>query len=89
MPIGSKGGFINLTFEGLNSNKTFRQALDTSNYYTNDDAMYINIYRRGHGDAGLEMFGTFYNMEIPMGKTSTFYSFGGYNHKFSDAYAYP
>ncbi|MBP6233510.1 MAG: TonB-dependent receptor [Chitinophagaceae bacterium] len=88
VPIGSKGGFINLTFEGLNSNKTFRQALDTSNYYTNDDAMYINIYRRGHGDAGLEMFGTFYNMEIPMGKTSTFYSFGGYNHKFSDAYAF-
>lgn len=87
LPLGKKGGFVNLTFDAINTNKTFRQALDTSDYYNNDDAMYIDIYRRGNGDAGLEMFGTFYNMEIPCKKT-TFYSFGGYNHKSSDAYAF-
>ncbi len=84
----AKGGFVNLTFEGLSSAKTFRQALDTSNYYTNDDAMYINIYRRGHGDAGLNTVGTFYNLEQPISTSTTFYSFGGYNHKSSDAYAF-
>lgn len=88
VPIGSKGGFINLTMEGLSTAKTFRQALDTSDYYNNDDAMYINIYRRGHGDAGLNMVGLMYNTEIPCKSDKTFYSFGGYNHKSSDAYAF-
>jgi iron complex outermembrane receptor protein len=88
VPLGSKGGFANFTFEAINVNKTFRQVLDTSDYYTNDDAMYIDIYRRGNGDAGLEMYGSFYNMELPVSKTGTFYSFGGYNHKSSDAYAF-
>ncbi len=84
----AKGGFINLTFEGLSTGKTFRQALDTSNYYTNDDAMYIDIYRRGNGDAGLNTVGTFYNLEQPIFNKTIFYSFGGYNHKESDAYAF-
>jgi iron complex outermembrane receptor protein len=88
VPLGGKGGFLNLTFEGLSTSKTFRQVLDTSNYYTNDDAMYINIYRRGNGDAGLNTFGSFYAMELPMNATAAFYSFGGYNHKSSDAYAF-
>ena len=88
VPVGSKGGFINLTFEGLNTNKTFRQALDTSNYYTNDKAMYIDIYRRGNGDAGLVTGSMFYTMEVPVYKSATFYSFGGYNHKASDSYAF-
>lgn len=88
VPVGSKGGFINLTFEGQNSNKTFRQVLDTSNYLTNDDAMYIDIYRRNHGDAGLASFGTFYNMELPVCSTGNFYTFGGYNKKKSDAFAF-
>jgi iron complex outermembrane receptor protein len=88
VPLGTKGGFVNLTFEAISSAKTFRQAIDTSDYYNNDDAMYINIYRRGHGDAGLNQVGTFYNMEIPGKGKTTFYSFGGYNHKSSDAYAF-
>ncbi len=88
VPIGKKDGFLNLTFEGLNTNKTFRQALDTSDYYNNDKAMYLDIYRRGHGDAGLELLGAFYNMEVPLKEKASFYTFGGYNHKFSDAYAF-
>jgi len=88
LPLGKKGGFINITTEGLSTGKTFRQALDTSNYYTNDKAMFIDIYRRGNGDGSLDMIGTFYNMEIPAGGKTNFYSFGGYNHKSSDAYAF-
>src|SRR5437667_273004 len=32
--------------------------------------------------------GAMYNMEIPVSGNTTFYSFGGYNYKSSDAYAY-
>lgn len=88
VPLGTKGGFVNLTFEGTSTSKTFRQALKTENYLTDDDAMYLDIYRRGMGDAGLNVGGTFYNMEVPMKNKATFYSFGGYNHKSSDAYAF-
>ena len=88
LPIGKKGGFINLTLDGLSSGKTFRQALDTSDYYNNEEAMYINIYRRAHGDASLDMIGTAMNMEIPMKGKTSFYSFGTFNHKSSDAFAF-
>lgn len=88
VPLGMKGGYINLTFEGVSTGKTFRQVLDTSDYYNNDDAMFINIYRRGNGDAGLNTFGSFYDLELPLNTNATFYSFGGHNHKSSDAYAF-
>jgi len=88
LPIGKKGGFINLTLDALTTGKTFRQALDTSDYYNNDDAMYIDIYRRGHGDASLDMIGGALNMEIPTKGNAIFYSFGTYNYKSSDAFAF-
>ncbi len=88
LPLGKKGGFLNLSLDGLTTGKTFRQALDTSDYYNNDDAMYINIYRRAHGDASLNKIGGFFNMEVPSGEKASFYSFGGYNHKSSDAFAF-
>lgn len=86
--LGRKGGYINFSLDGLSTGKTFRQCLDTSNYYFNDDAMYIDIYRRAAGDASLQLLGTFFNMELPTKGASSFYSFGGYNYKFSDAYAF-
>ena len=88
LPVGKSGGFINFTLEGLTTGKTFRQALDTSNYYTNDDAMFIDIYRRAHGDASLDLVGGFVNAEFPMKNNMSFYTFGGVNHKSSDAYAF-
>lgn len=88
LPLGQKGGFINITMDGVSTGKTFRQALKTDNYLTDDDAMFLDIYRRGHGDAGLNTFGTFYNLEIPSNGKTTFYSFGGSNSKSSDAYAF-
>lgn len=88
VPLGTRGGFLNLTFEGMTTGKTFRQALDTSDYYNNDKAMYIDIYRRGHGDASLDKYSAYYNMEVPLGKKGAFYSFGGPNVKNADAFAF-
>ncbi|MBI3139221.1 MAG: TonB-dependent receptor, partial [Sphingobacteriales bacterium] len=88
LPLGKNGGFINLTFDGIKTTKTFRQALKTANYQQDNDAMYLNIYRRGHGDGDLEAFGSFYNLEIPASSKISFYSFGGTNSKSSDAFAF-
>lgn len=88
VPLGKRGGFLNMTFEGQSLGKTFRQALKTDNYQTDDNAMYMNVYRRGHGEASLNAVGTFYNLELPgKGKTSL-YSFGSTNSKSSDAFAF-
>lgn len=86
--LGKKGGFINISMDALLTGKTFRQVLDTSDYYNNDDAMFIDIYRRGAGDGSLKTFGSFFNAEIPLKGKTNFYSFGGYNHKSSDAFAF-
>ena len=87
VPVGKKGGFINLTVNFLKTGKTFRQALDTN--ASSKDFMYTNIYRRAHGDGSLTNIGGFLNTEIPLGTGQTsFYAFGGYNHKSSDAYAF-
>jgi iron complex outermembrane receptor protein len=86
--IGKKGGFANFTLEGMSTGKTFRQALDTSDYYNNDEAMYINIYRRGNGDASLKMLSGAFNMEIPTQGNAIFYAFGTLSNKNSDAFAF-
>ena len=87
LPVGTNGGFINMTVNFLKSGKTFRQALDTTP--DSKDFMYTNIYRRAHGDGSLTNIGGFINSEIPFGAGKTsFYAFGGYNHKSSDAYAF-
>ncbi len=88
VPVGKKGGFFNATFEGTTTEKTYRQALKTADYYNDPDAMYLNIYRRGHGEGSLDLAGTFYNMEVPVNEKLSFYSFGGYNFKSSDAFAF-
>jgi iron complex outermembrane receptor protein len=87
VPVGKQGGFINLTANFLTQGKTFRQALDTN--ANSKDFMYTNIYRRAHGDGSLQSGGGFFNAELPFnGSKTSFYSFGGYNYKSSDAYAF-
>ncbi len=88
--IGKNGGFINVSVDVLRQAKTYRQ-VDTLNYQTNKDALaYLNTGRRAFGDASVTTGGAMFNMEIPLNasKKTTFYSFGGYNYKSSDAYAY-
>ena len=88
--LGKNGGFINISLDFLSQAKTFRQ-VDTTRWLTDKNALpYINSGRRAFGDGSVKTYGAMYNMEVPTsvnGKT-TFYSFGGYNYKASDAYAY-
>lgn len=79
LPIGKNGGFINVGGNYTNQGKTFRDAPDLA----------ISRERRAFGDGSIESVGGMYNLEIPLKSTkTTFYSFGGYNYKHSNVYAY-
>ncbi len=91
LALGKNGGFINYSLDFLSQAKTYRQAPVTADYATNKDALpYVNNGRRAFGDGSLKSGGFMYNLETPTSATkrTTFYSFGGYNYKSSDAYAY-
>ncbi|MEP7109514.1 MAG: TonB-dependent receptor [Ferruginibacter sp.] len=90
LAIGKNGGFINFSLDFLTQAKTFRQ-VKTANWETDKNALpYLNTGRRAFGDGSVKTYGAMYNMEIPAcaNGSTTFYSFGGYNYKSSDAYAY-
>ena len=90
LALGKNGGFINFSLAYLSQAKTYRQ-VDTVNWTTDKYALpYINGGRRAFGDGSVKTYGAMYNMEIPTSATgkTTFYSFGGYNYKKSDAFAY-
>ncbi|MCC7505036.1 MAG: TonB-dependent receptor [Saprospiraceae bacterium] len=82
LPLGQKGGFLNLTLNYANAGKTFRQDLDGE--------LPVNIYRRAHGDGSLQGYGALFNAEVPFKENDklTLYVFGGFNRKESDAYAF-
>jgi len=86
--LGKKGGFINIGADLLIQGKTYRQA-DTADWLNKKNALPdINRGRRAFGDGSVTTGGVMYNMELPTKGGATFYSFGGYNYKASDAYAY-
>jgi iron complex outermembrane receptor protein len=88
--IGKNGGFINVSLDFLTQAKTYRQT-DTANWQSKKNNLpYLNTGRRAFGDGSVTTAGGMYNMEIPTDARSktTFYSFGGYNYKASDAFAY-
>jgi iron complex outermembrane receptor protein len=88
--IGKKGGFINVSVDYLSQAKTYRQ-VDTLGWATDKNALpFINSGRRAFGDGSVKTYGIMYNMEVPAGASNrtTFYSFGGFNYKKSDAFAY-
>ena len=88
LPIGKNGGFINLSGNFMDQGKTFRAVPDT-NISTNSNALPIDVWRRAFGDGSVTSGGGMYNLEIPLaGTKTTFYSFGGYNYKHSNVYAW-
>jgi iron complex outermembrane recepter protein len=88
LPIGKNGGFVNLGGNFMAQGKTFRQVPDT-NWTTNTKALSTNDWRRAAGDGAVTSGGGMYNLEIPLGTSNaTFYSFGGYNYKHSNVYAW-
>ncbi|MES1226566.1 MAG: carboxypeptidase-like regulatory domain-containing protein, partial [Bacteroidota bacterium] len=88
--LGKNGGFINISGDFLTQGKTYRQADTTDALHNKNSLVYLNTGRRAFGDGSLTTGGAMYNMEIPTGANTktTFYSFGGYNYKASDAFAY-
>src|SRR5579872_7182240 len=85
--IGNRGGFINIGGNFMSYGKTFRAVPDT-NIAVNPNALPIDIWRRAFGDGSVVSGGAMYNMEIPVSEKTTFYSFGGYNYKHSNVYAW-
>jgi iron complex outermembrane receptor protein len=71
--LGTKGGYVNVTGEFLNKNKTLRPAYD---------------FRKGFGDAEMKGVNLFVNLAIPIADKTEFYAFGGSNFRDTDAYAF-
>ncbi|MBS1729782.1 MAG: TonB-dependent receptor [Bacteroidetes bacterium] len=88
--VGKRNGFINLSADLLANQKTFRQVLNNKITPNIEYSLPINYVRRAFGDGSLQEGGGMLNMELPLNekRTTTFYAFGGYNYKFSDAYAF-
>jgi iron complex outermembrane receptor protein len=77
--IGEKG-FINVTLDYAKLDHTFRRA---------DPTKYENgVYRNKFGDAASENFATYFNSSFRPGKNTELYMFGGYNYRFTDAFAF-
>ena len=77
--IGNKG-FVNVTLDYSKLDHTFRRA---------DPAKYENgVYRNKFGDAASENFGTYFNSSYNASENTEFYMFGGFNYRFTDAFAF-
>lgn len=72
-------GFINLTADYLHKDKTFRP---------NYEPVFPDNYRRQFGDGSYDNYRAVYNSVISLGSTSEFYSFGTFNRRNGEAYAF-
>jgi iron complex outermembrane receptor protein len=75
--IGTEG-YANFTLDYMTRNKTNRPA----------DPAAFDIYRQKFGDAGSDNFALFVNSAVPLGPHSSFYAYGGFNQRYTDAYAW-
>jgi iron complex outermembrane receptor protein len=71
--IGSKGGFVNVTGEFLNKEKTLRPGFD---------------FRKGFGEAEIQGVNLFVSLSVPISDRTEFYAFGGSTFRDTDAYAF-
>lgn len=78
--VGEKG-FVNVTADYLYRNRTNR-AEDPA--VVGED----KVPRRFYGDALMENFSAMYNARIPIAENAEVYSFGGYNQRYGNAYAF-
>ncbi len=70
--IGERG-YVNLTTEYINKNKTLRPGYN---------------FRRGFGEAAITGFNFMLNASIPVSDKSEIYAFGGRNYRDTDAFAF-
>ena len=73
-----RDGFANFTLDYLKKEHTNRPA----------DPSVFDIYRQQYGDAAADVFSGFVNAAVPFGENSSFYLFGGFTHRFTDAFAW-
>jgi iron complex outermembrane recepter protein len=86
--LGKNGGFVNLAGNFMAQGKTFRAEPDTD-LVVNSKALPVPAWRRAQGDGSVVSGGGMFNLEVPVAGSSTkFYSFGGYNYKHSNVYAW-
>jgi len=85
--LGKKGGFINVALEYNTLGKTFRQVKSTD-IKDPEGLPLINTIRQAFGDGSMQSAGAMYNLELPLKKGMQFYSFGSFNNKSSQAYAF-
>lgn len=71
-------GYANFTMDYVTRNPTNRPA----------DPDAFSIYREKFGDAGGDNFALFLNSAIPISTHSSFYFFGGFNQRYTDAFAW-
>jgi iron complex outermembrane receptor protein len=71
--LGKKGGYVNLTGEFLNKEKTLRPGFD---------------FRKGFGEASITGVNFMGNLSLPVTDKIDFYAFGGRNYRDTDAYAF-
>lgn len=77
------GGFINVTLDYLHRGHTYRDAAMRD--AAGNDTLH---YRRQFGDAQQDNFNAFFNAVVPLKGNAEVYSFGGYNFRQGDAYAW-
>lgn len=75
--LGDKG-FVNVTLDYLTKDHTNRPA----------DPNVFDIYRQQYGDAASDNFSAFFNAGTSLGGNTSFYAFGGFSHRFTDAFAW-
>ncbi|MFQ5602122.1 MAG: TonB-dependent receptor domain-containing protein [bacterium] len=73
-----ESGFTNFTIDYLAKNRTNRPA----------DPAAFDIYRQQFGDASADNFAAIFNSGIAINENTRFYAFGGFNHRFTDAFAW-
>jgi iron complex outermembrane receptor protein len=72
-------GFLNVTTDFLTREKTNRPVPPGSG---------LSVYRRQYGDASYDNLSTWVNAAVPLSPRTSFYAFGGYNFRDTDAFAY-
>jgi iron complex outermembrane recepter protein len=72
-------GFLNLTGDYLSKAKTYRP---------NYEPIFPDNYRQKFGDGSYQNARIFFNNKLSLGGATEFYSFGGYNRREGEAYAY-
>lgn len=72
-------GFFNITGDYLNKAKTYRP---------NYEPIFPDNYRQKFGDGSYQNYRAFFNNKISLGGVTEFYSFGGYNRRNGEAWAY-